>query len=361
MTARDGRLAPTVPAPEECWSAVENRDRTQDGRFVYAVRTTGVFCRPSCASRKPRRENVVFYPSPQAAALAGYRPCMRCRPLAFHHGGPDANLIARLCRFIEANLTGGLSLADLSRAAGLSPFHLQRKFKAVTGISPREYVDACRLARFKRGLDPDGSVTRAMTDSGYGASSRLYARTGEQMGMTPVAYRRGARNILIRFATVETDLGTLGVAVTARGVCGIRFGDSSSAVSQAFGQEFPGATLTPDDPGLESYLQQVLRHLDGKTPRIDLPLDIRATAFQRLVWNHLRTIPYGSTASYRDVAEAIGRPTAVRAVANACANNRLALAIPCHRVVPSDGGAGGFRWGPERKRQLLEREKLRGE
>lgn len=347
----------TMPAPETCWEAVSSRDRTQDGRFYYAVVTTGIFCRPSCPSRLPRRENVRFYPTTGDAARAGFRPCFRCRPLAVLHGGPEAATIARLCRFIERNLEARLTLKKLSAESGLSPYHLQRKFKAIAGISPRDYVDACRLARLKRGLRSEDTITAAMVGAGYGSSSRLYERSAGQLGMTPGAYRRGAPGVTLCYATAATSLGTLAVAASEQGVCAIVFGDSPEEAAEALRREFPRAEMQADDSRLRTYLDDLMRHLHGDQPGIDLPLDIRATAFQRLVWSHLRTIPYGSTESYQQVAAAIGRPGATRAVARACATNRIAIAIPCHRVVRTDGEAGGYRWGIARKEQLLDRER----
>jgi AraC family transcriptional regulator, regulatory protein of adaptative response / methylated-DNA-[protein]-cysteine methyltransferase len=339
------------------WEAVLHHDARMDGFFYYAVLTSGVYCRPSCASRRPRRENVVFFRDRLEAERAGFRACLRCRPAEPASANPQAELVKRVCRRIETNLEGPITLDSLGRELSLSPFHLQRTFKALVGITPRAYADACRLDLLKRGLRRGHPVTRAMVDAGYSSSSRLYERTASQLGMAPSAYRKGGAGAEIRYGIVESPLGKLLVAATKTGICAIRFGDSRRALETGLREEFPNARVERDDPGMAAWTSQLVEHLSGRRDRLDLPLDIRATAFQRLVWEHLRSIPRGATESYSTVASAIGRPTAVRAVARACAANPVALAIPCHRVVRGDGSEGGYRWGVKLKQRLLEAER----
>lgn len=338
----------------KCWEAVLARDAGCDGEFFYGVVTTGVFCRPSCPSRRPLRENVIFLENAAAAARAGLRPCRRCCPLGLDAA---AARLTRICRFIEQHADEPLSLAALAREAGLSPFHLQRTFQAALGVSPREYADACRLKRLKGQLRAGQNVTRAMSDAGYGSSSRLYERTGPQLGMTPSAYRDGGSGARIRYAVAESPLGLLLVGATEKGVCAIQFGESREALRAALQHEYPSAEIADDAAGMADWVERVLRYLLGEYRELRLPLDIQATAFQRRVWEYLQRIPYGTTQSYAEVAAGIGQPTAARAVAHACASNRVALAIPCHRVVRGTGEAGGYRWGVERKRALLEAER----
>ena len=341
------------------WEAVQHRDAHMDGFFYYGVRSTGVYCRPSCASRRPARENVLFFRDRNEAERAGFRACLRCRPASPKAANPQAELARRVCRHLEANLEGTVTLESLGRELALSPFHLQRTFKSVVGITPRAYADACRLETLKRGLRRGDSVTRAMVDAGYSSSSRLYERAASQLGMGPSEYRKGGAGTSIRYGVVQSPLGKLLVAATGKGICAIRFGDSPHALESGLRREFPSARLERDDRGMAAWTSQLLEHLAGRRERIDLPLDIRATAFQRLVWEHLRSIRRGATESYSQVAASIGRPTAVRAVARACAANPVALAIPCHRVVREDGSESGYRWGIERKQRLLRTERQR--
>lgn len=339
------------------WQAVLNHDRSFDGQFFYGVLSTGVFCRPSCPGRRPLRRNVRFYANPAQAEKDGLRACLRCRPLALTGADPNAGRVADLCRFIEQRvaLEQAPSLAELSGQAGLSPFHLQRSFKAITGVTPRQYADSCRLKRLKAGLRSEGqSITRSMVDAGYGSSSRLYERSDSQLGMTPGAYRRGGAGVHILFTTVATVVGPMLLGATERGVCSIQFGEDPERLLSG---EFPQALIERSDADpLTGWVTEVASYLEGKRPSLDLPLDIQATAFQRLVWEYLQTIPRGETQSYGQVACAIGRPKASRAVANACASNRVAIAIPCHRVVREGGEPGGYRWGADRKRQILKSE-----
>ena len=328
------------------------RDARQDGRFVFAVRTTGVYCRPSCPSRRPRRDSVEFFPDPRQAEQAGYRACLRCKPTEI---SAQAQSVMRARQMLDA-AEGVLTLAELSKRVGVSPFHLQRLFKRATGLSPREYQSARRMQQVKHGLRKGDDVTTALYDAGFGSPSRLYEKAGQQLGMTPGTYRRGGAGATIQYAIVPSPLGRLLVAATARGLCAVRFGESASELERELREEFPAAQVQRDDAALQPYLQPLLASLRGENVTMDLPLDIRATAFQKKVWDALREIPVGQTRSYSEVARAIGDPKAVRAVATACASNPVALAVPCHRVVRSDGELAGYRWGIERKKKLLEQE-----
>jgi len=350
-----------APKDDPRWKAVVARDARHDGEFVFAVSSTGVYCRPSCAARRPRRENVHFFARPELAERAGYRACLRCRPKSFS-GNTEADVVKAICRFIEQHLDEPLTLDRLGREFRQSPFHLQRRFKAVLGITPRAYADSCRLRMLKRNLQAGDSVTRAMYDAGYGSSSRLYEKTASQLGMTPDKYRRGAIATTIRYICADSPLGRMMIAATDRGICSIQFARTDGELIEGLKHEFPFSSrkLDGDDGGLKSWVSALLRHMRGKDTDnragAALPLDIRATAFQRRVWAYLQSIPFGATRSYSQVAKGIGRPSAVRAVARACATNPVAVAIPCHRVVRQDGSMGGYRWGIERKKALLEME-----
>jgi AraC family transcriptional regulator, regulatory protein of adaptative response / methylated-DNA-[protein]-cysteine methyltransferase len=343
------------------WKAVIARDAAHDGEFVFAVSSTGVYCRPSCGARRPRRENVHFFLLPELAERAGYRACLRCKPKAFN-GNAESGVVKAICRFIEQHLDEPLTLGRLGKEFHQSPFHLQRRFKAVLGITPRAYADSCRLRLLKRNLQAGDSVTRAMYDAGYGSSSRLYEKTASQLGMTPDKYRRGAIAATIRYTCADSPLGRMLIAATERGICSIQFARSDGELIEGLKREFPFAGRRPtsddDEGGLKAWAGALLRHMRGKDLDTDstLPLDIRATAFQRRVWAYLQSIPFGATRSYSEVAKGIGRPSAVRAVARACATNPVAVAIPCHRVVRQDGSMGGYRWGIDRKKALLEME-----
>jgi AraC family transcriptional regulator of adaptative response/methylated-DNA-[protein]-cysteine methyltransferase len=348
--------AATQPIDSARWNAIVARDRAAAGRFVYAVRSTGIYCRPGCASRRPRRDRVAFFDTPADAEHAGFRPCRRCRPGDVGGTDPWIDRIRRACVYL-ANVDGHVPLASLARRLGGSPYHLQRNFKRIVGITPRQYAEACRLQRVKRGLRDRGSVTEAMMDAGFGSSSRLYERAVPKLGMTPSTYRRGAAGEQIMFTTVESPIGWLLIAATQRGVCLVSMGTSDAELGGTLAREYPNAIVKRDPGKLARWTRQVLDHLAGRTPRLDLPLDIQATAFQWQVWEALAAIPYGSTRTYADVAAAIGRPSAARAVARACATNPVALAIPCHRVVPAAGGVGEYRWGTSRKEALLAAER----
>jgi AraC family transcriptional regulator of adaptative response/methylated-DNA-[protein]-cysteine methyltransferase len=344
------------------WNAVVGHDRTADGLFVYAVRSTGVYCRPSCPSRRPRRERVAFFDAPAAARDAGFRACKRCKPDAVAAAvDPWVEKIRRACVYL-ANVEGHPALATLAARLGGSPYHLQRNFKRLVGVTPREYADACRLRKVKRHLREGGDVTGAMLDAGYGSSSRFYERAVPKLGMAPSVYRRGGAGMTIRFAIVDSpnaSLGRLLVAATERGVCAVAMAASDGDLMQLLARDYPAASIVADPGALGEWTRAILAHLAGEQPRLDLPLYVQATAFQWRVWQALAAIPYGETRTYGDVAAAIGRPRAVRAVARACASNPVALAIPCHRVVPAAGGVGGYRWGAARKRAILAAERER--
>lgn len=343
------------PTEDPRWQAVLARDGTSDGKFVFAVSSTGVYCRPSCPARRPRRENVTFFGQPQQAEKAGFRACLRCRPKAVS-GNPRQEIIKAVCRYIEQHLDEPITLARLSAEFRQSPFHLQRTFKAVLGITPREYANSCRMRGFRRNLKAGHSVTRAMHDAGYSSTSRLYSRTASELGMEPAKYRRGAIAAPIRYTCADSPLGRILVAATDKGICSIQFADSDEELEQGLKHEFPFAIRRRDDSSLRELAQKVMRHMKGLDAATSLPLDIQATAFQRRVWSHLQSIGFGETRSYSEVAKGIRQPSAVRAVARACATNPVAIAIPCHRVVRSDGDPGGYRWGIARKKALLEME-----
>ncbi len=352
---REKRLSLTDD--ERRWQAVTERDATWDGRFVYAVRSTGVYCRPSCSVRSPRRKQVVFFALPEAAEQCGYRPCRRCHPKETTAAHPHVELVRQICRYIEAHLESSLTLRTLSRQAGVSQFHFQRLFKQIAGITPRQYVDACRLGVLKSRLKERRTVTMAMIEAGYGSSSRLYERASSQLGMTPATYRLGGPATSIHYTVADCPLGRLLLAGTARGICAVYLGDSDAQLEAELTSEFPAAMVQREDAELSAWVSAIVNHLRGRQPHLDLPLDVQATAFQWRVWQELRTIPYGSTRSYSDIARAIGRPKAVRAVASACAANPVSIIVPCHRVLREDGNLGGYRWGIERKQKLLDQEK----
>ncbi len=346
------RAAATVADPR--WAAVERRDATADGHFFYSVRTTGVYCRPSCAARRARPENVAFHDSDAAAERAGFRPCRRCRPDRPQVHG-HAALVAELCRVIDA-AEQPPTLAELARRAGLSAWHLQRVFKQATGITPHAYAAATRARRVRAELARGASITEAIYEAGYQSNGRFYAESGRLLGMTPTRYRSGGVATEIRFAVGDCSLGAILVAESGRGVCAILLGDDADALLRELQDRFPRAELVGADAAFEQRVAQVVGFVEAPRLGLALPLDVRGTSFQQRVWQALREIPAGRTASYTEIAARIGAPRSVRAVAAACAANALAVAIPCHRVVRQDGGLAGYRWGLERKRTLLERE-----
>jgi AraC family transcriptional regulator of adaptative response/methylated-DNA-[protein]-cysteine methyltransferase len=344
---------------ETRWQAVVDRDASLDGAFVFAVSSTGIFCRPSCPAKRPRRENVRFFDRPAAAEQAGYRACLRCRPKAAD-GNPQSALVRAICRYIEQHIEDRLTLNLLGKEFRLSPFHLQRTFKAALGVSPKAYIDACRLRQVKQNLQAGHNVTTSLYAAGYGSSSRLYERTAAQLGMTPEKYRRGAMAAVVRYTTASSPLGRMLIAATDKGICAIQFADSDAELQQGLMREFPFAVRKRDDEAMAQWKLSLGRLIDGEATHPSLPLDIRATAFQRKVWQHLQRIPRGETCSYSEVARKIGMPKATRAVARACATNPVAVVIPCHRVVRQGGEPGGYRWGIERKERLLVMEKEAG-
>ena len=337
----------------ERWDAVTQRDVHADGAFFYGVRTTGVFCRPSCASRQPRRENVDFFATTDAARAAGYRDCKRCQPGRLPR---ELEIVNRACAALDADPQQRLTLTQLSDAVHVSPFHLQRLFKRVVGVSPRQYQAAQRGAALRDALQRGTDVTRATVDAGFGSPSRMYESAPGELGMAPSAYRRKGAGLTVHYASAPTSLGSVLVAATAKGICKIGFGDDPIALVSELRGEFANAELVESAERLAPFIAQIDAYLHGTRQRFDLPLDIAATAFRQRVWDALRRIPYGETRSYSDIAEALGSPRAVRAVASACASNPVALAIPCHRVVQKGGALAGYRWGLPRKAALLDAE-----
>jgi AraC family transcriptional regulator, regulatory protein of adaptative response / methylated-DNA-[protein]-cysteine methyltransferase len=354
-SANAGQLEMTSLTEDARWQAVLARDAASDGKFVFAVSSTGVYCRPSCPSKRPRRENVRFYRLPKEAESAGFRACLRCRPQRLN-GNPRQEMVKAICRYIEQRLDEPVTLTQLAKEFGQSPFHLQRTFKAVLGITPKDYANSCRMREFRQNLKAGHSVTRAMHDAGYSSTSRLYSRTASELGMDPAKYRRGAIAAPIRYTCADSPLGRILIAATDKGICSIQFADSDEELEQGLKQEFPFAMRRRDDEGMASLTTNLMQHMRGLENAPALPLDIQATAFQRRVWSHLQSIGFGETRSYSEVAKAIKQPTAVRAVAHACATNPVAIAIPCHRVLRSNGDIGGYRWGLKRKQALLEME-----
>ncbi len=355
ITKTEFLAAATVSDPR--WAAVVARDKAADGGFFYSVKTTGVYCKPSCAARPARPENVAFHASTADAARAGFRPCKRCKPDQASQKEQHAAKVAEVCRFIEG-AEQVPTLDQLARQAGLSAYHLHRVFKGVTGLTPRAYAAAHRARRVRQALGRGGSVTDAIYDAGYNSNGRFYEESGQVLGMTPTSYRTGGANIEIRFAIGECSLGSILVAQSGRGVCAILLGDDPDALARDLQDRFPHARLIGGDAGFERLVARVVGLIEAPALGLDLPLDLRGTAFQQRVWQALREIPVGAKASYSDVARRIGAPKSVRAVARACGANALAVMIPCHRVVRHDGALSGYRWGVERKHALLEREAL---
>lgn len=341
---------------EDYWQGVLAKDASFDGIFVYAVRSTGIYCRPSCCARRPRREQVLFFPLPEAAQQAGFRPCKRCSPQDTTTRNPHAELIERVCHYIERHLESPLTLDTLSKEVSMSPHHLQRVFKRIMGISPHQYTEARRLNLLKAQLKEGQTVTKALYETGYGSSSRLYEQTSVRLGMTPATYRRGGKGMHIGYTLVDCSLGRMLIAVTERGLCAVSLGDSDAELVAALLGEYPAAEFHRDDVDLSLWVISLLGHLNGEQIHLDLPLDLQATAFQWRVWEELRAIPYGSTRSYSEIAKAVGNPKAARAVARACATNPVSIVIPCHRVIREDGSLGGYRWGLEHKQALLAQE-----
>lgn len=354
---RNAQLAAATQSDPR-WAAIVARDAQADGCFYYSVKTTGVYCRPSCAARQARPENVAFHASMDDAERAGFRPCKRCKPDRPSLVEQHAAAVTEACRLIEAAETAP-ALATLAGQVGISTYHFHRVFKAVTGLTPREYAAAHREKRLRSELERSETVTQAIFDAGYNASSRFYEKSAAVLGMTPSHYRAGGQDQDIRFAIGECSLGAILVAQSARGVCAILLGDDADALARDLQDRFPHANLIGGDAGFEQLVAQVVGFIEAPALGLDLPLDVRGTAFQQRVWQALRDIPVGETASYLDIAQRIGSPKSVRAVAQACAANALAVAIPCHRVLRSDGALSGYRWGVERKKALLDKESAR--
>ena len=344
------------------WESVLNRDSSADDRFLYGVTTTGIYCRPSCPSRRPKRGNVSFFSSAEAAERAGFRACQRCKPNSQPTSRDEG--IDRARKYIDQHVhdltDGRITLELLGEQSGMSPGHLQRKFKARLGLTPAQYIRVRKRERLKDELKRGETVSRATFGAGYGSSSRVYEGSDAGLGMTPATYRRGGAGAHIDFAIANTSLGTLLVGATDRGVCAVTLGDNANSLEAALEREYPAATRTrvtaPSSP-LASWVDEIVSTVDGGRDRLEIPLDVRASAFQWKVWHELKKIPLGETRSYSEIASAIGSPKAVRAVASACANNRVAVVVPCHRAVRLDGGLGGYRWGLERKKRLLEKER----
>lgn len=336
---------------EERWQAVLAHEAAADGHFWYGVKTTGIYCRPACPSRRPRRQNVTFHDTPQDAEAAGYRPCLRCQP---ERVNAAAQAVARAQHLLDTAETEP-TLAELAADVGLSPFHLQRLFKRKVGVSPKQYAIRERTERLKRGLKAGQSVTAALYDAGHDSPGTLYDPQTDSLGMTPTTYKQGGAGTVIHYAVTESPIGPMLVAATRRGLCAVRFGEAGE-MTRELRAEYPKAELMPDSAPLQPYIHGLLEHLKGQNPALTLDTDAPGTEFQQRVWAALRTIPYGETRSYAELAEMIGDPKAVRAVATACARNPVALVVPCHRIVRKGGEPGGYRWGVERKKRLLERE-----
>jgi AraC family transcriptional regulator of adaptative response/methylated-DNA-[protein]-cysteine methyltransferase len=365
-TATDRRISEAAAAlgrfggDEDRWAAVVHRDPRADGVFYYSVRTTGVYCRPSCAARLARRENVRFHASTGEAEAAGFRPCKRCRPNERPLAARRAEAVARACRLIE-EAEEAPDFDAVAASVGMSRFHFQRVFRAITGLTPKAYASAHRANRVREQLRRSATVTDAIYEAGFNSNGRFYATSDRMLGMKPTDFRAGGSNTDIRFALGETSLGSVLVAASDKGVCAILFGDDPAALAEDLQRRFPRARLHGADRSFEKWVARVVGFVEAPRLGLDLPLDIRGTVFQRRVWRALQEIPIGSTASYSEVARKVGAPGSARAVAQACASNLLAVAIPCHRVVRNDGGLSGYRWGVERKQKLLEREAARSQ
>jgi AraC family transcriptional regulator of adaptative response/methylated-DNA-[protein]-cysteine methyltransferase len=337
------------------WKAIIEKDNSFDGVFVFAVLSTKIYCKPSCPSRRPKRENIQFFNSFAEAEDKGFRACLRCKPKEKTDAQTD--LIKRACRLIEETLEETFTLERLSGILNVSKFHLQKIFKKEVGVSPRKYAEIHRVKKFKQLLKEGESVTDAIYEVGFGSSSRLYEKSNAQLGMTPKVYSKGGEGMKINYTITECDLGFLLVAATEKGLCSVAFGDNEKELEENLTKEFPRASVIKDDEYLNKFVNVLFLYLKGEQTKIVLPLDVHATSFQTRVWEALRQIPYGETRSYTDIARTLNQPTASRAVARACATNPVAVVTPCHRVVRENGDLSGYRWGIERKRKLLESEK----
>lgn len=370
MPSRRHKLGTATLKPTAAmWRAIDARNAAFDGQFVFGVRSTGIYCKPDCPARRPLRKNVVFFPLAAAAEGRGFRACKRCKPNTVLPSDPRVAVVARVCREIEkrvATESEALSAADaassrvtleaLAKTERLSADQLERSFKSVMGISPRQYADAHRMRHLKHRLQKGDDVTTALYDAGFGSSSRLYERAPSHLGMTPATYRQGGAGMDIQYTIADSSLGRLLVAATSKGVSAVYIGDRDVSLKSSLEKEYPRAALTENKNGMKKWVGAIVDHLRGREPHLDLPTDVQATAFQRRVWEELRRIPYGSTRTYSEVAKAIGKPRAIRAVARACATNPVSIVVPCHRVVRADGNLAGYRWGTARKAALLKRE-----
>jgi len=344
--------APSTLTDTEKWNAVLHRNRSCDGRFVFAVRSTGVYCNPSCPAKHPSIKQVLFFATPAEAEHSGFRPCRRCKPNQ-SSGSTQLVMVDRVRAFVEKNLTQKLTLSSLSAEVGTSPYHLQRTFKRIVGVSPREYIEGLRLAKMKRSLLNGETVTKAIYRAGFSSRSRFYENGAYRFGMSPGVVRRGGAGMRIRYGIADCRLGKVLVGGTEFGICAVCMGDSDKVVESALSEQYPSAKLQRNDESMRESMRQITRYLSGTETKLNIPLDIQATAFQTLVWGQIKSIPYGTTASYSQIARALGKPKAARAVARACATNPVALIVPCHRIVGGDGKLHGYRWGKERKQQLL--------
>jgi len=355
LTNRPQPITPQVAA--RYWHATRARDRRADGTFVLAVRSTRIYCRPSCPARRPLRRNVTFYRTREEAERHGYRPCLRCRPNEI--SGPVA-LVQRAAGLLAQSTEEGLTLCQLAETLGATQSTLRRAFLQVTGLKPHEFVQALRLNRFKALMRAGKSITDALYETGYGSSSRVYEGSNAQLGMTPATYRKGGMGMKLGYTIVKSPLGKVLVAATERGVSAVYLGDDETSLVAELGEEYPRAEIAAASNGFERWVKEVLQRIEGRPPHIELPLDLQATAFQRRVWKELQRIPRGSTRTYSQVAHSVGRPKAVRAVARACASNPVSIVVPCHRVIREDGALAGYRWGLSRKEQLLASERSPG-
>ena len=337
------------------WQAVQQKDLRFEGLFFTCVKTTKIFCKPTCTAKLPKRENVEFVKTWQEAETKGFRACLRCQPKLEITVNPQVETVLQACELLET--VENISLESLSEKLSLSPYHLQRTFKEIVGVSPKKYAENLRLEKFKSEIKQGSDVVTAMYESGYGSSSRLYENITDKLGMTPKTYKRGGKGMKIEYTITDCELGKMLVARTEKGVCAVTFGDDENFLFERLSSEYSNAEITKNETNLKEYVDAILQNLAGKNKRIVLPVDVQATAFQMQVWDALRKIPYGETLSYKQVAENLGNPKAVRAVARACATNKVAVVIPCHRVVGSNGSLSGYRWGIERKKKLIETEK----
>jgi AraC family transcriptional regulator of adaptative response/methylated-DNA-[protein]-cysteine methyltransferase len=341
------------------WKALASRDGAADGTFVYAVTSTGIYCRPSCPSRRPRADRVRFFDTTTEARQAGFRACKRCRPDTVGLAQPGIEAVRRASAYLATHADQTVTLGHLGRVAAMSPHHLQRRFKAIVGLSPREFQSAVRAGRLRTSLRDGRDVATAIYEAGYGSPSRVYEAAPTGKGMSLANYRRGGAGMRIGFSTIASPVGQVLVAATEQGVCSVKIGNSETALVSDLRREYPAADIAANQKPNADWINAIARHLRGDGPSLDLPIDVRATAFQWKVWRALQQIPYGETRQYAEVARSIGKPKAARAVARACATNPVCLVVPCHRVVPSAGGVGGYRWGTDRKERLLATEQRR--